>query len=532
MAFLLHQLLEETAQQFPKHEAVRFADEGVSYAELERRSNQLARTLLRLGVRRGDRVGILLHKSIESVIAVFGVMKAGACYVPLDPNSPSKRVEFIIDNCGIRVLITSPGCMEETVAAFSPSIGLKTLVIIEPFCGPNDLASLYQTVPFERMSAEDPGPVHGVAAVESDLAYILYTSGSTGDPKGVMITHRTILTFIDWACQKFELSDVDRVTSHAPLHFDLSTFDIYATVSAGGTIVLVPEELPVYPVRLVKLMQDERITVTYLVPSVLSMMVNYGSLDRHDLSQLRLILFAGEVFPLKYLRKLVKAVPSPDYYNLYGPTETNVCTYYKVRNEDLGEDRINPVPIGQACENMEVFVLDDEGELVQEPGRGGEVWVRGPCVALGYWGDEAKTAGVFRQNPIQDNFAEIAYRTGDIVSLSPDGVNWVYEGRRDHMIKSRGYRIELGEIETALYRHEDVQEAAVIAVPDELLGNRIRAYVVRRPEANLDPSALKQHMLESVPHYMVPESFELLDELPKTSTGKVNRPELASVSTA
>jgi acyl-coenzyme A synthetase/AMP-(fatty) acid ligase len=314
------------------------------------------------------------------------------------------------------------------------------------------------------------------------------------------------------------------VTSHAPLHFDLSTFDIYATIQAGGTIVLVGEKLSSLPVNLVDLLQNERVTVTYLVPSILSLMVNYGKLDAHDLSALRAVLFAGEVFPMKYLRRLVAAIPKATYYNLYGPTETNVCTYYQLQPGDLDPERGDlALPIGQACENSEVFAVNAQGHRVTKPGEEGELWARGPCVAQGYWGDAEKTSRAFVQNPFQAVYRDVAYRTGDLVSLAADGENWVYLGRRDHMVKSRGYRIELGEIENALYRHDAVSEAVVIAIPDDLVGNRIQAFVVLADGTSSTTGEMRSFCAQYVPTYMVPERIELVDFLPKTSSGKIDR---------
>jgi acyl-CoA synthetase (AMP-forming)/AMP-acid ligase II len=326
------------------------------------------------------------------------------------------------------------------------------------------------------------------------------------------------------------VTQADRVTSHAPLHFDLSTFDIFVSIKGAATVVLVPEKLSIFPVRLVRLLQDERITITYLVPSILSLMVNYGELGRHDLSALRTILFAGEVFPIKYLRQLVGAIPHSDYYNLYGPTETNVCTYYRVQPKDLSPDCTQPVPIGVACENLEVFAVDEEGQLVNEVGKEGELWVRGSVVAQGYWGDPEKTARGFVHNLFQPHFQEVAYRTGDIVTLDPDGTNWRYVGRRDHMVKSRGYRIELGEIEAALYGCEGVKEAAVVAIPDDLIGNRLAAFIVPLEEKNLTIKDLQAYCGERLPRYMIPESIEFRSTLPKTSTGKIDRPMLVRES--
>jgi acyl-coenzyme A synthetase/AMP-(fatty) acid ligase len=341
-----------------------------------------------------------------------------------------------------------------------------------------------------------------------------------------MISHRTIFTFVDWCSETLQVTEHDRVTSHAPLHFDLSTFDIFVTIKAGGTVVLVPETHSVFPLELVRLIQREAVSIIYMVPSILSMMVTYGKLDTHDLSKLRMVLFAGEVFPIKYLRKLVDFMPHCSFYNLYGPTETNVCTYYQVQEKDLLPELTIPVPIGVACENMEVFALDEGGQRVTEIGQEGELWVRGSCVADGYWGDAEKTARGFVQNPLHNHFRDISYRTGDIVTLDEDGKNWRFIGRRDHMIKSRGYRIELGEIEAALYGHASVKEAAAVAIPDDLLGNRIKAFVVPVEKNGLTVQELQAFCREKLPRYMAPEIIEFRSELPKTSTGKVNRSEL------
>jgi amino acid adenylation domain-containing protein len=524
----LHHLLSESAARLPDKEAIRFEGQGLTYAELDALTNQVARTLQAAGVRRGDRVGLYVHKSLASVIGVFGIMKAGGAYVPLDPNAPAKRLAYITRNCDIRAVLTATDKLATLAEFFPAGTPLETVVLTDDQAhAPVELPEGVEAVAWDEVRSRDAGPVSDGGTIETDLAYILYTSGSTGDPKGVMISHRTIFTFVNWCYDKFHITERDRATSHAPLHFDLSTFDIYVTIKAGGTVVLVPEKLSVFPVQLVKLLQDERITVTYMVPSILSLMVNYGKLDGYDLSALRTVLFAGEVFPIKYLRRLVGAIPHADFYNLYGPTETNVCTYYQVQPKDLEAERTQPVPIGVACENIEVFAVDDAGKRVTEPGKEGELWVRGSCVAQGYWGDPLKTAKGFVRNTFQPHFDEVAYRTGDVVYLDEDGVNWIYVGRRDHMIKSRGYRIELGDIESVLYGHTAIKEAAVIAIPDDLIGNRIKAFVVTMDGNGLSAADIEAHCRQHLPRYMIPEHIEFREDLPKTSTGKINRPLLA-----
>ena len=527
--YLLQHLLIESAIQSPDKEALSFEGQSLTYRELDQISNQMAHALKSAGVKRGDRVGIYVHKSFASIIAIFGILKAGGVYVPLDPGAPAKRLAYITRNCDIRVVITSQAKLA-ALAEFFPNETPITHVILTDAVP--EIPALPENVAhtrWEDVLTNETSALPNEGTIETDLSYILYTSGSTGDPKGVMISHRTIFTFINWCSDTFKIGPTDRVTSHAPLHFDLSTFDIFVTLKAGATVVLVPEKASVFPINLVKLLQNEQVTVTYMVPSIFSLMVNYGKLRQHDLSNLRTILFAGEVFPIKYLRQLVEAIPHAEYYNLYGPTETNVCTYYKVQSKDLEPERTEPVPIGIACENMEVFAVDDQGRRVTEPGIEGELWARGSCVAQGYWGDPEKTAKGFVPNPLQPHFHEIAYRTGDLVTLDQDGKNWIFIGRRDHMIKSRGYRIELGEIEAALYGHGSIKEAAVVAIPDELLGNRLKAFIVPHETNGISINELRAYCGQKLPNYMVPESIELLDSLPKTSTGKVNRPLLAKI---
>jgi acyl-coenzyme A synthetase/AMP-(fatty) acid ligase len=250
----------------------------------------------------------------------------------------------------------------------------------------------------------------------------------------------------------------------------------------------------------------------------------HANMAAEKLPHLRTILFAGEVFPMKYLRQLTDLLPAIELYNLYGPTETNVCTYYHVERERLaGMDKL---PIGIACENTEVFAVNDKDQIVTRPGEQGELYVRGPAVTYGYWADAEKTKKMVVPNRFQANFNENMYRTGDLVTLAEDG-NYYFQGRRDSQIKSRGYRIELGDIESALLSHPGVREAAAIAIPDELVGNRIKAVVAMHEAQELKIAELQQFCGTIIPKYMIPEQIEFLDALPKTSTGKIDRVSLA-----
>jgi amino acid adenylation domain-containing protein len=489
---------------------------SITYRELDERSSQLAHLLRQRGVEKGDRVGLFFPKCLESIVSMLGVLKAGGVYVPLDPQAPADRISYIVGNCGIRILITN----EERRAALAPETvnTLECCILTEGEGNRSDIVAWAQLAEYPTNEAP------GVTLVETDLAYILYTSGSTGSPKGVMLTHQNALTFIEWCAEEFQVRSEDRLSNHAPLHFDLSVFDVYNTLEAGATLYLITEDLALFPASLANFIETQQITIWYSVPSALMLLLLHGRVTSEKLKSLRVILFAGEVFPMKYLRQLAEISSASDLYNLYGPTETNVCTYYKIERERLAE--FNTLPIGIACANTECFPVTPDGQLAK-PGEVGELHVRGPSVTNGYWADPEKTKKMVVPNHFQENFEEKMYRTGDMVTVGEDG-NYYFQGRRDSQIKSRGYRIELGEIESALLSHPDVREAAVLAIPNELVGNRIRAVVVPHVPGVLTVLQLQQYCASRIPKYMIPEVIDLCDELPKTSTGKIDRVKLAS----
>ncbi|HLF03779.1 MAG TPA: amino acid adenylation domain-containing protein [Dehalococcoidia bacterium] len=524
MAYLLPQLATHSAAQHPDREAVVFEDRSITYRELDALSNRLAHALRGGGVTPGDRVGIYLNKGIESVVAILGIHKAGAAYVPLDPGAPVRRIAFIIGNCAMKAMVSSPqkaAGLREALPGGSP---LQCLVLTGD-AGSSQEEALGQarTVTWGQVLQMPDTPLPATGLVEDDLAYILYTSGSTGEPKGVAISHRASLTFVDWGCDTFQVRPQDRLANHAPLHFDLSTFDIFVALKAGATVVLVPESLSVFPRTLADFIEQQGITIWYSVPSVLTRLVLYGELTRHHFPQLRAVLFAGEVFPIKYLREFKAQVPHPQYYNLYGPTETNVCTYYQVKEQDVAPDRVEPLPIGKACANTDTFVLTDRYELAA-PGQVGELFVRGPSLMKGYWGLPERTRQALVSDTVRSPWSGAQmYRTGDLVREDADG-NYIFLGRRDNQIKSRGYRIELGEIETALYAHPKVEEAAVVAIPDDEIGNAIKAVVVAKAGLQVGRGELEHFCAQRIPKYMVPSMIEFRSTLPKTSTGKVDKP--------
>jgi len=532
MAYLLQHLLTDSAARRPDWPAVTAGGRVLTYSELDRLSNQVARALLAQGVAPGDRVGVLAPKSAASVVGIFGALKAGACYVPLDPGAPAGRLSVIMRDSGIAVVLadlrTAPA-----VSAMAGSVpALRSVIVVGPHWGQQDGGAAgaqppgLAVLPWEAVLAEAAGPLAGDPAIETDLAYILYTSGSTGTPKGVMITHRNSLTFVEWSAAASGLSEQDRVCSPAPLHFDLSVFDIFATCQVGACMAVVPEGASMFPVRLAEWMEKERISVWYSVPSVLTMLVTYGNLAGFDLSRLRAVIFAGEVFPVKHLTALMAALPHARYLNWYGPTETNVCTAFEVPAGAGSAGLPDSVPIGKACANTDVFAVTSDGSRAAKPGEVGELYVRGPSVMAGYWGQPGKTGEVLVPNPFQAAYRETVYRTGDLVTQDADG-NYLYLGREDGMVKTRGYRVELGEVEAALYGHPAIHEAVVLPVPDELLGSRLRA-VISADGPGLTREHVLDHCRQRLPGYMVPDMVEFCEALPRTSTGKIDRARLAA----
>ena len=518
MSYLLSHYLAESVARDPGRTAVATKRGTLTYAQLDAESDRVARALADAGIGRGARVGLCMPKQLRAVAAMHGVLKAGAAYVPVDPAAPPLRGGFILGDCAVRALVTTRRKLHDYREVLSGLAALELVILVDdergelPAGAPRALA--WSELP-------DSGPLTSTPpAIESDPAYLLYTSGSTGNPKGVILSHRHARTFVDWGRDTFGVHADDRLSNHAPLHFDLSVFDIYVAISAGACVSIVPDDITAFPMELAKWIDADGITVWYSVPSALVRLLLHGQLERFRYDRLRTILYAGEVFPIKHLREVMARLPRVAFFNLYGPTETNVCTWYALPSPLPAE--VAEIPIGAACANTDVFAVDDAGGEVTDVGGTGELLVRGPALLLGYWGLPERTRASLIVNPLQPAYQEPAYRTGDIVRLGADGL-WYFVGRRDHMVKSRGYRIELGDIEQALHQHERVKEAVVIAVPDEEVGNRLHAAVAPVDGASLAPHELQAFCLERLPRYMVPESFILRGDLPKTSTGKIDR---------
>jgi amino acid adenylation domain-containing protein len=504
--------LVAAAARRPAHLAVEEVNgAAITYAALHGLSDRVRDHLEGLGIGRGDRVGVCMRKSIDAYAVMLGALKAGAAYVPMDRSAPAWRLAFISHDCDVKVLVLERALTSEWQAEAEPLGPVPKLLELDEVGGGAGLR--------EALDRHPVGVSHRTARSEplrgDDLAYILYTSGSTGTPKGVMLTHACATLHVNWFSEALSPHEDDRFSSHAPFHFDLSITDLFVPLKHGATVLLIDADAGKEPTGLAELIASRHLTIWYSTPTILTLLAEFGKMARHDYSALRLVLFAGEVFPVRHLRNVKRILPNARFFNLYGPTETNVCTWHPIP-QVIEPDRTDPFPIGRPCSHFVVRVVDESGRNV-ERGVEGELIVSGIGMLKGYYNNPARTAEAF----VIDADGRRWYRTGDIVIENDEGV-FVFVGRRDRMVKRRGYRIELGDIEAGLYRHDGVREAAVVALRDTDGGVRIAAFIVVADDRRRSEIEMRSFCRQALPASMLPDVFRFLDVLPKTSTDKID----------
>lgn len=517
----LDEWLRAQADRRPDACAAVFRDRRISYGDLERASNRLAAALVAAGCRREDRVALAVPKSIEALIGMFGAMKAGCIYVPMDTASPVARQKRILDQCSCRAWLAV-----ESTAPLLDGLAAAGAVPPDAAIGWLDRApagrahaggrefdwAAVRRLP-DRTPGRDPDP---------PPAHILFTSGSTGVPKGVIITHANIIHFVEWAAGYFGMGASDRVSCHPPLHFDLSMFDIYGAVAAGAELHLLAPELSLLPHRLSAYIRDARLTQWFSVPSVLNQMARFDAVRDPDFPELRRLLWCGEKLPTPTLIHWMNRLPHVTFDNLYGPTETTIASsFYRVPK--CPQKETEEIPIGQACAGEQLWVLDEKLTPLPD-GEIGELYISGVGLSPGYWRDPEKTARVFLTSMLAGGGR--LYRTGDLARVGPGGLVYLL-GRVDTQIKSRGYRIELAEIESALYAGCEIEGAAVIALDaGGFEGATIGCAYVPRAGAATTPTELRKRLAAVLPGYMVPAVWMALDALPLNANGKVDRPRI------
>jgi amino acid adenylation domain-containing protein len=480
-------LFEVQAGRTPDQVAVVFEQQTLTYGELNRRANQLAHHLRELGVGPEVLVAVFVERSLEMVVGLLGILKAGGAYVPIDPRYPKERIGYILEDCKAPIVLTEESLVDELPSFAGQSICLDA--------------------DWARVASEPEGnPV--IQVKPEHLAYVLFTSGSTGRPKGVAIEHRATVNLLQWATQVFTPQELSGVLFSTSVCFDLSVFEIFVTLSAGGKIILAPDAL-----HLSTLPAKDEVTLINTVPSAMAELLRMGAVP----ASVKTVNLAGEALSDPLVEQIYATTHVDKVYNLYGPTETTTySTYTLVR-------RGSPVTIGRPIANTQCYILDARRNLLPM-GVKGELYLAGGGVARGYYGRPELTNERFVPNPFREERGGRMYRTGDLCRWLPDG-NIQYLGRIDHQVKLRGFRIELGEIESVLRNHPGVREAVVVVREGE--EKQLIAYVVEAGESAFTSAELRDYLKQKLPSYMVPATWVALPTLPLTPNGKIDRQALS-----
>lgn len=497
---LLHAPLYRTGIETNTQAAFTHGTDRLDYASLSAATKAGSAWLSQSGCKAGDRIAIALPKNLLAIQAIFSTLAAGAVIVPIDPFAPPARILSMLADARPQRLIATSQVISILLANTTDSLPPTTFL---------DNQKIWDDLTQDKESYAEP-----ICLSPDAPAVFYYTSGTTGKPKAIVLTHTNISSFANWAIEHLGLRPDDRFASHAPLHFDLTTLDLYAGTKLGTSTLLLDDITVKFPAKISQLLEANATTIWYSVPTALSLLVQYGALERRNLDKLRMILFAGEPFPVPALRQLMNKLPGREFVNLYGPTETNVCTYHRVA-DPLPDDTLS-LPIGIPCEHLQVVLLKEDGTFAA-PGDEGEITVTGPAVMAEYWNNTQLTESTRWQDKPD------SYRTGDFGKMDADGTIHLL-GRRDELVKIRGYRIELQEVAATLNRHPAVRETAVFTAGPEPI--RLIAAVVIQPIVDSSVVELLAHCRQWLPAYAVPDEIQLLTDMPRTSTGKIDKQSL------
>lgn len=516
MSGMLQDWVTERARERPDARAVIGPDGALTYAEVENLSNRLAVALRSRGCHRGDRVGILMPQSAIAVASLIGVLKAACTYVPVDPVGGRARTAEILGQCEPRILL-SAGCEPEVLEDLDQRGALDGVQVgwlgreSRPGCAAFDRSDV-------EIGASEPPRVD---SDPDDPAYVLFTSGTTGTPKGVPVTHASVHAFIDWVVDYFGLGPGDRLSGHTALTFDLSTFDIYAALASGAELHQVPKRARMLPHEAARFIQERGLTLWFSVPSQLSYIARFDALAGRDLGSLKHVAWCGDVLPTPSLLYWKERLPGVAFTNLYGPTETTVASSYHRVAEDF-DDPTADIPIGVACPGEELLILDQELQEVPD-GEAGDIYIGGVGLSPGYWRDPERTRAAFVADPRPGHEGRRLYRTGDRGRRRPDGAV-SFLGRADFQIKTSGYRVEPAEVERAVLQLDEVAACAVVPVTvDDFTGTGVGCAYVPSNGAGLRAGALKRRLTEKLPGYMIPTRWMELKELPVDGRGKIDR---------
>lgn len=461
-----------------------------TYKQIYEMAITFIEVLIREGIQKNDRVVIYSSKNAASIALMIACSKCECIYIPITSINPANRAKYIIDETAATFIACDEPCGLELN---------KTDLVLQQIHSSEGIKLFAQSSPRKEYT------------IPKDSGFILFTSGSTGTPKGVVISHAAAIVFIDWAAKEFEITDQDHIASIAPFNFDLSVFDIYVTAKMSATLHLYTEKETKNALLMAQKISTDLITTIYGTPTFYSTLANYGKLNKYDYSSLKNVLFAGEVFHTENFYFLLKHWPDKNYANLYGPTETNVCTFYKL---DTKNKEYAVFPIGKNCEFAQLLIVDENDNVITESLKKGELLVAGQSLFNEYWNDRVKTQSTI----FFDKNGTRYYRTGDIV-YKDNSENLVYVNRKDRMIKKNGFRIEPGEIERVMLSFPNVSNAAVIFSANK---NQLICFLESPHKTEEIFLKLKQFCQNHLPVFMIPDKFITLDAMPKTSSGKVD----------
>jgi amino acid adenylation domain-containing protein len=508
---LLHDYLANSARRLPDKVALVCGEQRRTYAQLWGQACQLAWALQRRGVARGDRVLVFADNSPEAAVAFWGTLAAGAVVALINPLTKADKLAWLLRDCRATALITDGRLTEAFAPAVRRSPSLKTVLVSGALdaaaCdGLPGLAAFEPALAAERQDAPPPR-----TCLDIDLAALIYTSGSTGEPKGVMLTHRNMLTSATSISQYLGMTADDVVLGLLPLAFDYGLYQMIMSFRQGARLVL--ERSFAFPAQVLARIPAERVTFFPGVPTIYAVLAELKDLSRWDLSSIRAVTNTAAALPVKHITALQRLFPGARIFSMYGLTECKRCTY--LPPEDLAR---KPESVGVAIPNTELWLVDEQDRRLG-PGRVGQLVIRGATVMRGYWEKPEETARKLRPGPLP---GELVLYTGDYCRLDEEGYLY-FVGRMDDIIKSRGEKVAPKEVEAALYAIEGVKEAAVIGVPDELLGQAVKAFVVLEAGAALGVKQLQQECQKRLEGFMVPKVIELVASLPKTDTGKIKK---------
>jgi len=516
---MLQDNITRSTVRYPDSNAYRFLDRSMTYQQLDRESNRLSRLLAELGVSRGDRVGIMLNRCMETPLAVYAIMKAGAAFVPMDPDMPIARVSSLVQSCEM-TLIVSTSAQRETLLAVAHDLNTPLVVIN---C---EIASLAETsekgcsfIPLSAAQNFDHSALSVMGTSPSDIAYIMFTSGSTGAPKGIVHTHESGNAYARRSVKQYGITSEDVIGNHAPLHFDISTMGYLSSPFAGACAVIIPDAYTRLPASMSQLMEDERMTIWYSVPFAIIQLMSRGGLESRNLEALRWVLYGGEPFAARHVRALMDRLPAIRISNVYGPAEVNQCTYYTVPSDITGNEE--SISIGHVCEGSRVLIVDDQDRQIKR-GETGELLIASPTMMQGYYRRPELNRACF-----QEVDGVRYYRSRDLASRGLDGLLY-YHGRMDQQVKIRGNRIEIDELENLVMQDPAVEEAAAYAVSAGTEGERVEVSVLLTHRSELDTKRVLDQVAAVFPSYARPEKIVVRSEFPRTTSGKIDRRKLAS----